>query len=146
MTLDKGVKFKYRRYSRPSRPGTEYGELPLLMVRVRYGRKHIDLNCLVDSGAGECIFDTDIAEILGIDLSKAEKRVYFALGDTPITGYRHKVMMRVKGFDDWLSVTVGFVAENDLSLLGQKGFFENYEVTFRTYQKRLEIKSKPAKS
>ncbi len=139
------MKFKYRRYSRPSRPGTEYGELPLVEVRVKCGRKHIDLYCLVDSGADECIFGTDVAAILGIDLSKAEKREYFALGDTPIQGFRHRVLMRVKGFDDWISATVGFVGENDLSLVGQKGFFENFEVTFRTYQKRLEIKSKPGK-
>lgn len=79
---------------------------------------------------------------MGIDLSKAETGLYEGLGNVRVRGYIHSVMLRVKGFSEWIAIEVGFVDENEMPLLGQAGFFENYEVIFRGYQNRFEIKKK----
>jgi hypothetical protein len=36
-----------------------------------------------------------------------------------------------------------FTRESEMCVLGQDGFFENYEITFRGFEKTFEIISKP---
>jgi hypothetical protein len=49
--------------------------------------------------------------------------------------------LQIHGFDERIEIEAGFSTVNQLSLLGQAGFFENYEVIFRRYEKRFEINS-----
>lgn len=134
------MKFKYRAYRNLTSPNVAYGKMPLLQVRLKHGQKYIDLDCLVDSGAGDCLFSTDIADVLGIDLKAAETREYYGIGEIAVTGFVYPVLLNIKGFDEWITIDAGFINENEMPLLGQSGFFENYEIIFRSYQNRFEIK------
>lgn len=116
--------------------------MPLLQVTLLHSKNRIDLDCLVDSGAGDCIFSKDIAEIRGIDIGKGEPRDYEGIGGAGMTGYLHQVKLRPKGFSKWITVEAGFIDHDDIPLLGQSGFFDSYEVTFRAYKNQFEIKSK----
>lgn len=139
------MKFKYKPFF--DLPESEGGSdvLPLLSVRLKNGRNELTVRCLVDSGASETLLSADIAELLGIDLTKAEEQSYIGIGETPIRGFSHKLMLKVSGFDEWIVVIAGFIPENEMPLLGHSGFFESYEVTFRAFYKSFEIKT-PKKS
>ena len=42
------------KYSAHLGKGSDYGKMPLLHVRLKRGKNVVDLDCLVDSGAGIC--------------------------------------------------------------------------------------------
>jgi hypothetical protein len=137
------VKFKYRWFRDKSRPSREFRKLPLLQVRLAHGHNHIDLDCLVDSGAADCIFGTEVAEVLGIDLDRAAETQYVGIAGEGLTGRVHPVKLRVQGFSGWIEVEAGFIEVDQIPILGQSGFFDNYEVRFEGYKKRFEVKSRP---
>ena len=135
------MRVKYRAHSR--RDGAEYGEMPLLHVRLKNGKNFVDLDCLVDSGAGACVFNREIAEALGIDLSKAVTKDFEVVGGASLQAKIEKVQLQVVGFDDeWLTIDAGFIPEDEIPLLGQVGFFDKFEITFRTYRNQFSIERK----
>lgn len=136
------MKFKYRYYKDAESEVTYRSKLPLLEVRLEYAGNHIDLDCLLDSGAGDSLFSQDIADVLGIDLSQAHTRQYYGIGDTSVKGYLHSVRLRIKGFTEWITIEAGFIENDQMPLLGQSGVFENYDITFRGYKGRFEINPK----
>jgi hypothetical protein len=130
--------FPYETYPDDTHP-KGYVELPLLDVRLFYRGNSDVVQCLVDSGADECIFHSSVARSLGIDIERGEPRVYYPVGGPSFTGFIHKVGLQILDFDERIEIEVGFSEKNQLSLLGQDGFFDNYEVIFRGYEKRFEI-------
>lgn len=134
------MKFKYTPVFSSDDSTEETASLPLLKVTLRHGRKHLTVDCLVDSGASETLLNEDIAELLDIDLSKGETQQYSGIGENTIVGRRHELLLKVSVLDDWISINAGFVAQNDIPLLGHSGFFESFDITFRAHQKRFEIK------
>ncbi len=137
------MKFKYRKFRDPSNPLLQFNKQPIVEVRLAYGANHIDLDCLVDSGAGECLFTRDIADILGINLQGAPEKEYFGITNQSTIGQVHPVQLRIKGFSQWVTVEAGFIAENQIGLLGQAGFFDHFQIIFEGYRKRFEIKPRP---
>lgn len=113
----------------------------MVNVTLKKGRRTINIDCLVDSGASQSLLNTDIAELLEIDLAKAPRQKYVGIGNNTLEGYKSSVSLKLSGFDTWVTFEAGFVEQNEMPLLGHAGFFENYEITFRAYQNRFEIKS-----
>jgi hypothetical protein len=74
-------------------------------------------------------------------LRRGEPGTYFPVGGSSIKGFVHRVGLQIHGFDERVEIEAGFSEGSQLSLLGQDGFFENYEVIFRRYEKRFEINS-----
>lgn len=122
-------------------PGGKLLTFPMVNVTLKHGRHRINIDCLVDSGASESLFSTDIATVLGIDLTTAVRQEYLGIGNTVINGYKSKVSLKLSGFDKWIEFEAGFIPQNEMPLLGHSGFFEHYEITLRAYHNRLEIKS-----
>lgn len=135
------MKFKYKPFQNMMADNGDFLVFPLLQVTLKNGRESLSLDCLVDSGAGNCLFSTDIAQILGVDLSSAAKQEYYGIGNIAVTGYKSDIQLKVSGFEKWITIEAGFVDQNEMPLLGHSGFFENYEVIFRAYHNRFEIKS-----
>lgn len=136
------MKFKYRRLRDKSGTALQHARLPLLPVRLAYGGRHIDLVCLIDSGAGDCLFDAEVADELGIDVESGEEREYFGFNGQGTIGYVHPVRLQVYGFSEWIDLSAGFIEGLPVSLLGQSGFFDSYEVSFMRYRGRFELKSR----
>lgn len=134
------MQFPYEIYPDDVHP-KGYVVLPLLDVTLFYRGNSHAVKCLVDSGADESLFHSSVARGLGIELDAGEPRIYFPVGGSPITGFVHRLSLQIHGFDERIEIEAGFSEENHLSLLGQDGFFESYEVIFRRYEKRFEINS-----
>ena len=130
------MKVKYRSY--------EFGTLPMLAVVLRHTTKTYPIYALVDSGAGDSLFSIDVAHALDIDLTKCAERVFYGIGEVEITGHVCNIELKIPIFDEWIKIEAGF-APNQFPLIGHEGFFENYEITFRTYQDSMEIKRKPGR-
>ena len=99
---------------------------------------------LVDTGATDCLFDRDVADDLGITLADSDvKREYFGVGGQTVIGHVHSIKPQVQGFSEWIEIEVAFInAQLPYQLLGQAGFFDNYEISFQRYRGRFEIKSR----
>ncbi len=138
------MKFKYRYLRDSSSPGRDYIRLPLLQVRLGSGANHSAVVGLVDTGATDCLFDRDVADDLGIKLADSDvKREYFGVGGQSVIGHIHTIRLQIQGFSEWIEIEAGFIdAKLPYQLLGQAGFFDNYEITFKRYRGRFEIKSR----
>ena len=138
------MKFKYRYLRDSSGPGRQYIRLPLLKVRLGFGANRTDVVGLVDTGATDCLFDQDVADDLGIKLADSDvKREYFGVGGQSVIGHIQPIRLQIQGFSEWIEIEAGFInAKLPYQLLGQSGFFDNYEINFKRYRGRFEIKSR----
>jgi predicted aspartyl protease len=138
------MKFKYRYLRDSSGPGRDFIRLPLLQVRLGVGVNTTDVVGLVDTGAQDCLFDRDVADALGIKLAPSDiTREYVAVGGQPLLGHIHPIRFQIQGFSEWVEIEVAFIdAKLPYQLLGQSGFFDNYEISFQRYRGRFEIKSR----
>lgn len=138
------MKFKYRYFRDSSGSTRDYIRVPLLQVRLGFGTNHTDVVGLVDTGATDCLFDRDVADDLGITLANSDvTREYLGVGGRSVVGYIHAVKFQIQGFSEWIEIEAGFIdAKLPYQLLGQAGFFDNYEISFQRYRGRFEVKSR----
>ena len=103
---------------------------PIIYLMVWTGNRWLYLQAYVDSGASWSVFHVDVAQLLGIKLSKAKRR-YVTLGNgnvLPVYLQHIKVRFAGKefnapaGFSD--ALRVGF------NLLGRAGFFNRFQMCF----------------
>jgi predicted aspartyl protease len=137
------MKFKYRNVA-DKYTKTKLVRLPFLPIRLAYGDKTVPLVGLVDTGATDCLFDREVADELEIDLFNThQEKEYFGIDGQTIVGYMHLVEFQIQGFSEWIEVEAGFLdTKLPYPLLGQSGFFDNYEVILKRYRGRFEVKSR----
>ena len=88
------------------------------------------MDALADSGASSCLFAGMIGLGLGLDVEKGPTQKIYGLGRGEVTAHYHHITLQIGGFS-WEEY-VGFCFDNFRvnGLLGQKGFFSNFRVTF----------------
>lgn len=119
---------------------TKYNHYPYLQVVVRYGDNAArPLLALVDSGAVDTLFPAALGQTLGIDVLSGERKVYFGIGGHSSVGYLHECQMQVSGFTNWVKLRIGFLDTIRIPILGQSGFFENYQIIFERFKYQFEV-------
>ena len=133
------MRFRYtdiQNHQDPQRPFRR----PYLIVRLINGDRHKDVISLVDSGADVCLFHSDIGRMLGIEIESAPELAFQGVSGTREVAYLHRVDLVVRGVTA-ITVDVGFT--NSMAagtgLLGQRGFFEQFQISFQLEQKSFEI-------
>lgn len=134
------MKFRYKKYSTTILR-------PVIPIEIIYQDKSVRYEALVDSGADINIFDADIAQILGIDLTSGEKSTVSGITGVGEPYYIHKVDLRIGGhiFKD---IRVGFLKEigaYGYGVVGQNGFFDLFIVKFDLKKKEVELKLRETK-
>lgn len=113
---------------------------PYLIVRLINGDRHKDVISLVDSGADICLFHSDIGRMLGIEIEAAPELAFEGVSGTREVAYLHRVDLVVRGLSA-ITLDVGFT--NSMAagtgLLGQRGFFEEFQISFQLEQKSFEV-------
>lgn len=99
-------------------------------------------HALVDSGAIDCIFPESIGRLIGIDVPSGQPKTYFGLAGQAAPGFVHSIKLQVTGFDHWVSLEVGFISADIVPLLGQSGFFSQYQVIFERFRKQFEVNTR----
>ena len=115
---------------------------PLIPITIQYKKVKIDYLALLDSGADFNIFHADLAEILGIDLSKLETTSFGGI-QKGRGGVGHYSAFKLGIDKHYFDAPVGF--SNDISpdgygILGQQGFFDHFRIIFEHDKKLIWIK------
>ena len=135
------MKFKYRKLADDTRPeGVSY--YPLLQVFLRHDVNTRPMFALVDSGSVDCIFPASVGELLHIDIRSGQPYEFHGFDLRLIRGFVHRVHLQVAGFAHWAAIDAVFLESSGIAILGQNGFFENYQVVFERWVQRLEINTK----
>ena len=133
---------EYLQYKRD----TELVRLPILPIQIACNRNRETIWALIDSGAEISVFNKEIAGLLDIEVTSGKK---FELGgvvdDRGLPAWLHQVSMTVGDLGS-ISTMVAFTDSDSpgLSLLGQRGFFDNYQIRFKRFQNVFEVWPKSA--
>ncbi len=108
----------------------------LIPVTLR-AKEELTLYALVDSGAIISLFPEDVADAIGLDLSKSETLYLTGVGGYIKGKHVPKVEVVVREFR--LRIPIVFIPYTpiELAVLGRQGFFEAFEITFREWEKKL---------
>jgi aspartyl protease len=133
------MRFRYteiRNHQDPARPFHR----PYLIVRLTHETKHKDVIALVDSGADLCLFHSDIGRLLGIDIESGPELAFQGVSGTKASAYLHRVSLTVRGMNS-TSLDVGFTDSMAVGtgLLGQQGFFEQFQISFYLDRSFFEV-------
>lgn len=128
------MKFKYKKYG----PGILR---PVIPIEVIYKNISVPYEVLVDSGSDFCIFDAEIAVILGIDIYKGEENIVAGITGVRESYYVHPIQIKVGG---WVyKIKAGFlpnIADLGYGVVGQRGFFDLFVVKFDFNKGEIELK------
>lgn len=135
------MNISYRNLPDTTRPeGFSY--YPLLQVFVRHGVNMRQVLGLVDSGSVDCVFPASLGELLGIDIRSGRPHEFHGFDLRLVRGFVHKVHLQVAGFQYWITLDAVFLESEGMTILGQRGFFEGYQVVFERWARRFEINTK----
>lgn len=119
---------------------------PYIGVRLIHGDKHKDLVALIDSGADLSLAHADIGRLVGIDIQAGRPWSYSGAVDSQIgRAYIHRLHLIIIDFSS-LDIDVAFsdqVAPGTF-LLGQRDFFENYEIVFDLSSRSFAVQESSA--
>lgn len=104
---------------------------PILKLELFGKKENVHALELIDSGADTTMMNLGYAELLGIDLDKADKKEFLGIGDTRVTTFIASVTMKVSHFDHPITTQVAFTDSPTVDvLLGQEDFFECFRIKF----------------
>ncbi len=113
----------------PHRP---YVHRPLLNVVLKGPNKSYSFLALIDSGADSCVFNYEVGDALGFHPDQQGRREdTVGIEGRPIETWHLTVGIFVPAFNKTFNTEVGFIkSPTPVLLLGQRGFFDHFKVTF----------------
>lgn len=113
---------------------------PIIPIDLKHGNRGVHYEVLVDSGADICIFDSEIGELLGLDIISGEEQFVTGVTGVPEKYYIHTITISVGGHK--YEIDAGFMKRptDSYGIVGQKGFFEFFSVKFIYTKQKIEIK------
>lgn len=128
------MKFRYKRYG----PGVLR---PVIPVTLTINGQKIQYEALVDSGADMCIFDAQLADIAGLDVTTGKLRKVAGVTGQSEVQYVHPMTINVGGWEKEIEAgLLPNIGKYGYGILGQQGFFEFFKVTFDFAKETIEIK------
>jgi hypothetical protein len=116
---------------------------PIVPVYLLHNKKIIGYEAIIDSGADFNIFHSEIANILGVDYKKGEKRLLFGMGHQGIKGFECELEIKIQSFDKYKTKIIfsDQIPSNSFGVLGNIGFFNKYHVNFKYNEKVIVVNS-----
>jgi len=126
--------FKYHKYDQFYRP--------VIPITLKNGDKIFKYLALIDSGADQNIFHSNLTKILGIDIKKLKP--YFFSGikkDSDAKGFLGIVEIGVEDiFFDAPIIFSDDISDNGYGIVGQYGFFSHFRIKMNYQDKDIELK------
>ncbi|HEX3587492.1 MAG TPA: retropepsin-like aspartic protease [Candidatus Angelobacter sp.] len=123
------MRYKYKQFPLPN---GKFDWVAVLLIQVSRGSKiTTQFEALIDSGATNCLFHSDVAAAIGIKDFKSGivSQTGGVVSGSTMDLYAHDIRLHI-GADNF-KITGYFSDQLPLPcLLGRSGFFENYIVTF----------------
>jgi len=131
----------------PSKPSVAFPAksevwLPVVNLGIIHGKEGRRTYAMLDTGAEYSFFGTQIADLLGIDWRSAPEVPFDGIGSHKNPGYAVDVKLVLPDARyDWPARVVFSPALNNFRfpLLGHAGFFEHFEVRFKSAQRHFRI-------
>ncbi len=123
-------------FSYVEKRGRQY---PLVPVTLR-AKQELTLYALVDSGAVISLFPEDVAKAIGLSLDKGRELYLTGVGGYIKGKLVPDVEATIGGFKIQIPIVFVPYTPIELAILGRKGFFENLEITFREWEKKLIVR------
>lgn len=118
---------------------------PIIQVVLTSPQKSVIADALIDSGADKCLFNSELAEELGLVLENGEAEYFGGIEGGKIKCFVHKIQLQILGLDKKIEVSAGFIEDLKVSaILGQEGFFDAFKIKFEKDHNCIEIS--PSKS
>jgi hypothetical protein len=116
---------------------------PIIPVYLLNNKKIIGYEAIIDSGADFNIFHSEIADILGVDYEKGNKKLLFGMGHQEITGFECELEIKIQGFDKHKAKVIfsDQIPPNSFGVLGNLGFFNKYDIDFQYNRKVITVNS-----
>lgn len=108
---------------------------PIIPVSLKYNASSIRFEALIDSGADFSIFPIEIAHKLNIPINRGKKVYFSGVGWESFEGTIADIFIEI-GENRIKTKTVFTEARENTGILGQKGFFDNFDIKL-SYQKQL---------
>ena len=133
------MRFRYTEIQNHQDPVRPF-QRPYLIVRLIKGGRHKDVIALADSGADVSLFHSDIGRMLRIEIEQAPELVFQGVSGRREVAYVHRVDLTVRGLSP-ISLDVGFTVSMAVGtgLLGQRGFFEQFDIYYKLSKKYFEV-------
>ena len=134
-----GLKFSY------TPKLTDFGTIHTPLVDVVFShpktRTSVEILALIDSGADAIVLNAQFADVLGLPLTEGKEQAYRGISSGPVVAYQHTLNLRLKAARrNTYTVPCSFLPDLPAAcILGQEGFFQNYDVLFQLSKKRFEI-------
>lgn len=112
---------------------------PVIDLPVKTVTSYENWEFLIDSGAVISSLPNDWAQKTGQDLAFMKRSTFRGFGGKTSFAYQGEMKVRL-GEEDVVLPVVFTEASGTKSLLGRKGFFENYSLYFNHKEKRIEIR------
>ncbi len=103
---------------------------PLVYFQAWTGHHWLYLQAYVDSGASWSVMHLDVAQLLGIPLSRTSKR-FIELGDGNVLPvYLAKIRVRFAGQEFLVPAGFSEALRTGFNMMGRAGFFDRFLMTF----------------
>jgi hypothetical protein len=136
------ITFRYKSVKRPDGTEVKTPSMPILLT----GKENFETIALVDSGADISAIPKDLAEILGLDLTK-EKSSAYGIGGK-VNSIETAINISVeKGHERYSFRIPVKVILDDFDfpmLLGREGFFDKFIISFDQAHEKFSLKANPS--
>lgn len=135
------MKFSYLKLPSTD-PKLKWIARPYIQVKLT-GSKDFRIGyALIDSGADRCLFNIEIAEKLGLDLTKSTDENFGGIEGGSLKAKLHRVKLQIVGMSEEIEITAGFIKSPGVTaILGQLDFFDNFRIKFERDHGIIEINS-----
>jgi Aspartyl protease len=110
-------------------------------VTLEVGNASARLLAFVDTGAERCIFQSEYADILGLELRAGEQLIFSGAGGGRIEGYGHTVTIEV--LDQRVESVVFFTDHPGFrrNVLGRQGWLHHFKFGLIHYESKIYLGS-----
>ena len=126
----------------PPFPNGQVAQRPLVLATLT-AKNGSTFRCIVelDSGADHCVFPVSFAIAMKLDTLQMKQQLTGGVGSSGNTTFYDELTIDIGNgikFTTQVGFTLGLEAQG-IGLLGQLGFFENYNVTFEQGAKLFHV-------
>jgi len=133
------MKFPYLKFP-PYNPTLKWISRPLIPIILIGPTGSWEGHGLIDSGADRCLFNSEIAKQIGINISQGSTENFSGIEGGNLKASLHKVKLQVIGMSEEIEITAGFVTSPGVAaILGQDGFFDAYKIKFEKDHGIIEV-------
>lgn len=113
-------------------PKLEWTARPYIQIKLTCPKGSSVGYALIDSGADRSLFNIQIAEKLGFNLTNAPYVYFGGIEGGTLKAKLHKVKVQIVGMNEEIEILAGFIDSSGVvAILGQDGFFDAFRIKDR---------------